>query len=916
MPESIQDIVDLLGSRANAHGALPAIETESGKILTYANLYEKASHIGASLASVNLQTRRKRPRVGIVLPNGANFAVALLGVSFAGEAAPFFPGSTPSEFDLYFQSAGIDGLLVGADENGPVVAIAAKRGLPVLRLSADYRLVGYDPPSHEVARPDGDDVALVLMTSGSTGRAKLVPLSHRNVCISAGDVCRSLKLGPEDRCLSMWEQYHIGGLVDLLLAPLYSGGCIISTQGFGAGAFFENLRDKRPTWFQAVPTTLNELVDHASRYSISCDPNTLRLIRSVAAALAPSLMQKIETLFDVPVIQTFGMTEASPLITSTALPPAVRKPGSVGRSSRCEIRIVGPDGNTPENCAPGEVAIRGPNVFRGYEVDVEANGAAFRDGWFHTGDIGYIDPDGDLFLTGRIKQMINRGGEKVNPQEVDDALLEHPAVAESAAFSVKHKTLGEDVGAAVVLSQNVTTDELRGFLASKLSAFKIPGQIAILEQLPRNPVGKIDRLALARIAEATSAETGHVAPRNELEAFLAGLWTKELSVDLVGIHDDFSALGGDSLSSMRILIALDEALNKPVPEEIIVSFSTIAGLAKALSVAGLELNDTTKANVSSEAGLDAAVASILSGVKADGLGFHDTPGLAAEKLTIVKSRMDLTNLHDGMTVYATPAELAALLRETRGVVPGSAVRSQLRLLARFNSWRRQARWRRQIAAEIGSAAANSSWKRHAISESILVYSNGSPNQSEKTLLIGFTGNQLRLMMPTYRILDSLDPEKFDILLLSDPALVMFMEGIDGAGSNLDELCDFIERLAAESKFRRIVSFGTSGGGLAAVYAAVKLGWSKAVAVGAASPVRHPEFAAKLESLTLSNTSRATEIVAAFSVNSIDADAANQIKDIYPWTSVLPDRRFTNHNLLIELYEKGELAKFMTSVLKD
>lgn len=916
MPAVVETIVALLCDRAGSFENSIALETETGETRTYRELYEKASHIGACLIAAKLPTSKKRPRIGIVLSNGSDMAVALLGVTFAGEAAPFFTGSTPSEFDLYFQSAQIDALLVTSDENGPVIGISQKREIPLLRLSSDCRLAGLDPLPMPDFSIHPDDIALVLMTSGSTGRSKLVPLSHRNVCTSAGDICRSMNLGTEDRCLSMWEQYHVGGLVDLLLAPLLSGGCVISTTGFDAKKFYELLQNRQPTWFQGVPTTLNELVLYAKRTSIPCQPNSLRLIRSVAAALSPSLMKDVEMLFGVPVIQTFGMTEAGPLVASTPLPPETRKPGSVGRSCGAEVRIVGSDGEALGKGLPGEITIRGANVFCGYEDDEEANAISFRHGWFHTGDIGYLDADGDLFLTGRIKQLINRGGEKVNPQEVDDALLEHPDVDEAAAFSISHKTLGEDIGAAVTLNKPVEIEDLRAFLAFRLSAFKIPGRFTILDQLPRNPVGKIDRLALARITEASGAKTGHVAPRTELESFLVNLWSRELSVNQVGINDDFSALGGDSLSSMRILIALEEVLGGTVPESVMASFSTIAELAQALSDSGLVLNGSGRATgVEGENPADGVMGALDVPIISD-LSFEDDEGLASEKIRTVKSDSELRSLQDVMSVYRTPAELAGLVRRVEATLPGSEVQAQLGWIDSFNLRRRHKRWARQIETELGVEAGSSGWKRASLSNSAYFYTHDVQKRNNKTLLVAFTGNQHRLMMPTYRILQNLDAERYDMLMLNDPKRLLFAEGIEGFGSDINELGEFITQFSAPSGFGRIVSFGTSGGGLAAVYVALKLGWSRAVTVGSAVPSGHRDWSALLTGLASQSRERNTEIFATFSSNTRDSDAANQIKGLFPWTALMPDHRFTDHNLLMELFRKGELRQFMNSVLDD
>lgn len=916
MPPKVESIAALLRDQSRSIGHKPAIESETGEILTYGDLLEKTSQIAACLIAANIPTIKKRPRIGIVLPNGSNLAIALLGAAFVAEAAPFFTGSTPSEFDLYFQSAQIDALLVMWDEKGPVVGIAKKREIPLLRLASDCRIVGHDllPTPDFLAHPD--DIALVLMTSGSTGRSKLVPLSHRNVCTSAADVCRSMKLGMEDRCLSMWEQYHVGGLVDLLLAPLLSGGCIITTKGFNAARFFELLQNRQPTWFQGVPTTLNELVNHAKRNSISCKPNSMRLIRSVAAALSPSLMQDIEMLFDVPVIQTFGMTEAGPLITSTPLPPEMRKPGSVGRSCGAEVRIVGMDGGRLGANVSGEVAIRGANVFCSYEDNEEANRTSFKNGWFHTGDIGYLDADGDLFLTGRIKQMINRGGEKVNPQEVDDALLEHPNVDEAAVFSIRHKTLGEDVGAAVTLKRPVQIEELHAFLVPRLSAFKIPGQFTILDRLPRNPVGKIDRLALARIAEAARAETGHVAPRNELESFLVDLWSRELSVNMIGINDDFSALGGDSLSSMRILIALEEVLEEPVPESAMANFSTIARLAQSLTDSGLVLGGSAKTD-SVEVEKHAYCVNTVPVVPLmNELSFEDDQDLSIEKLSTLQSDSELRSLQDAMSVYRTPAELARLIYQLEGITPGAEAEEKPGRMEAFNLRRRHRRWVRQIKSELGPEAGKSSWKRATLANSAYFYTNGVQERDNKTLLVAFTGNQHRLMMPTYRILQNLDVERFDMLMLSDPRRLLFADGIEGLGSDLMELSEFISSFSEPSGFGRIVSIGTSGGGFAALFVALKFGWSRAITVGSACLSDHKQLSDILTRLASDLRHRNTEIFATFSSNSRDADSANQIKEMFPWTALMPDHRFTDHNLLMELFRKGELRQFLVSVLKD
>jgi acyl-CoA synthetase (AMP-forming)/AMP-acid ligase II/acyl carrier protein len=587
------DVGAVLHERAAARGNAIALELADGETVSYRQLYDRVEYAATALSAAVSLPAGRRPRIGIVLPNGHDMTVSLLASCLVGAALPFNPAFRLPEFETYFADTEIDILVTCEDQNSAVLAANHARipvlNFPELAATASIATTNPFPP-----QPRPRDVALVLLTTGSTGRAKAVPLTHANICISAREVGESMGLGPDDRCLSMWEQYHIGGLVDLLLAPIMSGGTIICAGGFDASTFYRLLSAARPTWFQAVPTTLNELVVHAARHAMDPKPSTLRLIRSVAAALPPRLMAELESLFGVPVLQTFGMTEAGPLITSTRLPPAYRKPGSTGRSCGTQVRIVGPDGTSCEPGTAGEIAIRGDNVFSGYENSPAANNAQFHDGWFYTGDIGYLDADGDLFLTGRIKQLINRGGEKVNPHDVEDALLSISEVSEAAAFPVYHPTLGEDVAAAVVMRPTASLGEtaIRALLDEKLASFKIPQRIVFLDRLPRIGVGKIDRLALSESAAAEQGnELDYTPPRNNLEAFLVQVWGIELGVGRVGIDDDFARLGGDSLSSLRIIMALEAALRVDILSDAASASRTVRSLAEGLVELGCDVNE-------------------------------------------------------------------------------------------------------------------------------------------------------------------------------------------------------------------------------------------------------------------------------------------------------------------------------------
>ncbi len=914
MTKPFSDIMTLLRQQAQARGDAIAVEALDGTALGYRELHEKAVAMAQGIAgAVPAGHGRRRPRIGLVLPNGSQIALALLAASIAGEATPFNPASKPAEFDVYFKACGIDALIVREDYDGPAIPIAQKSGLPILRLTVAGELAGIKPMPQQLVPPKPHDIALVLMTSGSTGKPKIVPLSHRNVCTSAADVCRSMKLGPDDRCLTMWEQHHIGGLVDLLMAPLASGGCVIATGGFNAPLFFQLLGERKPTWFQGVPTTLNELVIHARNNSISARPSSLRLVRSVAAALAPKLMGELEDLFGLPVIQTFGMTEAGPLISSTALPPAVRKPGSVGRSCGTEIRIVGPKGQSLPAGETGEVGIRGDNVFRGYENDAEANASQFRDGWFHTGDTGYLDADGDLFLTGRIKQLINRGGEKISPQEVDDVLLTHPAVSEAATFAVSHRTLGEDVAAAVVLRHPVSPDELRAHISARLAAFKVPHQIAILERLPRNPVGKIDRLALAEAAKtATAAGHSHTPPRNALEEFLVRLWQKELTISEVGIFDDFGVLGGDSLSSLRVLTAVEATLGIDIPDDIVDDFSPIARFSARLQKLGVDAAAPVRAG-SSEAMTDAGIGAVLDATGVGSASIDHDPGEALRRMEASLTRRSFDIVADSVTLYCTPAELDRLLAR----MPAFKLGTQGSLMQRARMAATRWRWRNKGLRELAQHPRGREWRSSSIRPQAILYEAPTGETANKTLIAGFAGYYMRLMMPTYRILCHLDPEQADLLLLNDLKRADFMQGMAQVGDSIEAVEDFVAAFARERGYRRVVAIGTSGGGLPAIHAAISKGWKRALAVGAASPSHHVGIAAKLREIAAMHDPATTQLDIVYSAGNVrDADASAQIKGLFPNALVEAEPAFSSHNLLDKLYHAGRLDAFMAKLLRD
>ncbi len=447
-------------------------------------------------------------RVAIVLPNGPEMAAAFVAIACAATTAPLNPAYKRDEFDFYLADLNAAALVIQQGMDSPARAVAAARNIPVIELIPDPATSGAftlaatatmsGPPSRPGA-PEGEDVALVLHTSGTTSRPKIVPLRQINVTASAAHIVETLELTPADACLNIMPLFHIHGLIAAVLASLAAGGSVCCTPGFNAFKFFAWFAEARPSWFTAVPTMHQALLGLTERNADAIAAGRLRFIRSSSASLPPQVMSAVEDAFGVPVIESYGMTEAAHQMASNPLPPRPHYPGSVGIAAGPEIAVMDEDGAVLPRGALGEIVIRGRNVTAGYEANPSANASAFIDGWFRTGDQGVIDEAGYLRLTGRLKEIINRGGEKVSPLEIDTVLMDHPAVAQVVTFAVPHDKLGEEVGAAVVLREGHELDEhaLRAFAAERLAAFKVPRRIVFVDEIPKGATGKLQRIGLA-----------------------------------------------------------------------------------------------------------------------------------------------------------------------------------------------------------------------------------------------------------------------------------------------------------------------------------------------------------------------------------------------------------------------------------
>ena len=590
--KAANNIYQLLEDKARTQRDRVAIEAPDRLPMTYGDLLQQVTSTIAALRAFGI---RRNDRVAMVLPNGPEMAVGFMAVAAGATCAPLNPAYREGEFEFYMSDLGAKALLISSSLESPSRAVAAKLKVPVINVAAtpggqagtfqlnDER--GQDFSSVDPGRPD--DVALVLHTSGTTARPKIVPLTQLNVCSSARHILSTLDLTANDRCLNVMPLFHIHGLIGALLSSLTAGASVVCTPGFDGERFFGWLDTFAPTWYTAVPTMHQAVLARVPKHRDVVARRPLRLIRSSSASLPPTVMADLETSFGTQVIEAYGMTEASHQMASNPLAPRPRKPGSVGIAAGPDVTVMGEDGSLLAPGQIGEVVIRGRNVTNGYENNLAANQGAFTNGWFRTGDQGRFDDEGYLFLTGRLKELINRGGEKIAPREVDEVLLEHPDVAQALTFALPHPTLGEDVAAAIVLRPGATTTEsaIREFAAARLSDFKVPNQLVVLEEIPKGPTGKPQRIGLAdKLADHLNAkrQQNFVTARTSVESRLIDIWQDILKLDRIGVRDNFYSIGGDSLATAVLMTAVEAQFGRDVQVDSFLKSPTIETLSKLL----------------------------------------------------------------------------------------------------------------------------------------------------------------------------------------------------------------------------------------------------------------------------------------------------------------------------------------------
>jgi acyl-CoA synthetase (AMP-forming)/AMP-acid ligase II len=571
----------------------PVILAPGRAPLSYGRLY---GHIGEVGHALRAQGIGRDDRVIVVLPNGPELAVAILAVAANSVCVPMNPAYGAEELDRYYSDLRPDALIIEAGSDSPARRVALSRGVRIVELSTTFgaeaglfTLTGdqADKPPSDSVKPG--DVALLALTSGTTSRPKIIPQTHAQLCRSAYSWSAALRLKETDRCLNVMPLFHGHGLTATVLTSLSVGASVVCTSGLDVDRFFAWLTAFCPTWYSAVPTIHQAILAEARHHREQATECRLRFIRAASAPLPLPVFAELEKTFETCVINCYAMAETSDgPIACNPLPPGQRKAGSVGVSVGLDVAIMDEDGTLLSGDQAGQIVVRGAFVMDGYDGDPMATQNAFADGWLKTGDLGFFDDEGYLFITGRSREFINRGGEKIFPPEIDAVLLEHPAVAEAVTFSVPHPTLGEDVAAAIVLRPDAkeTPQDIRQFVVGRVADFKVPRQVLIVSEVPKGPTGKVQRIGLAAKVGienlAAAMRSSFAAPRTPLEKALAECWAEILQVERVGIDDNFFALGGDSLSATRLLAHVYNITGREFDMSCFFEVPTIANMAHQL----------------------------------------------------------------------------------------------------------------------------------------------------------------------------------------------------------------------------------------------------------------------------------------------------------------------------------------------
>ena len=478
-----------------------ALTSENSPPLLYKDLKSFVNKIASQLAGNGISNK---DRAAIVLPNGPFMASSFLTLSSYMSAAPLNPSYKTNEYEFYLKDLNPKIVIVEPNSSNEVVGVAKNLNIPVCEMK-----IKKDDPSglfnlfdieSEYQLPEENDEGLVLHTSGTTSRPKIVPLTNKNIYSSAENISKSLNLSEVDHCLNIMPLFHIHGLIAILAASIRSGASVCASNGFNALKFLELAKSEKITWYSGVPTMHQAILLRAEKNLELAKNLNLRLIRSSSASLPPAVFEKLNSVFGCSVIEAYGMTEATHQMTSNPLPPKKQKPGFVGIPAGPEVCIMDEKDKILDQGETGEVCIKGDNVTLGYDNNPEANKNSFTNGWFRTGDQGYFDQNGYLKISGRLKEIINKGGEKISPLEVDNVLMDHPLIEQAVCFGYEDKMLGEDIAAAIIVKEgkNCSETDVKTYAQEKLAKFKIPKKIFFVNEIPKGATGKLQRNVLAK----------------------------------------------------------------------------------------------------------------------------------------------------------------------------------------------------------------------------------------------------------------------------------------------------------------------------------------------------------------------------------------------------------------------------------
>lgn len=584
----LETIAHAIAERAASDPTRPAIVCGGFPPFSFRELDWKIEQIGKVLSAAGVAASS---RLGVMLPHGPEAAIVAVAVSAHAIGFPLNPTLSAAEFEFELARADLDAIVLpdwvklpatGTAQTRPVGIFYASRATG--SLSEINLKPGVEVPStrRRFGVPTPRSVAVIQTSSGSTGTPKLILVTHANLFDIAAKMHTWFGLSPSDRCACVLPIYSGFGFKIALVAPLLIGGSVSLTKTQQPEDIAAWSSDLHPTWFVATPTYLHAALDKLRDAPIA-PPSSLRFFASTSAYLPEAVRMGLEAALGIPGLEFYGLREAG-IVAANPAPPATRKAGCVGLVSP-DVAILGNDGDVLPRGATGAIAVRGQGVSPGYiealptGCDTLVNPVS-QTAWMLTGDLGTIDEDGFLSIVGRMKEIINRGGEKISPYEVEKVLLQHPAVREAGVFGVPHPRLGENLAAVVVLQPDAgtTSTELRTFLRAHLAAAKVPPRVDIVNSIPKSHIGKISRI---RLAEATANRDHRIdPPEHPLEFQITEIWQRLLQRADIGIHDDFFEAGGDSLLATQMLLEVEAIIGRRLSQSALTEASTIHQLAK------------------------------------------------------------------------------------------------------------------------------------------------------------------------------------------------------------------------------------------------------------------------------------------------------------------------------------------------